>query len=137
MASRRGDIPSNKWLAGWLLSNTDVRSWDAVTRDHLRPFFVYMKALKYEQGYRNNIARSLQAFFKWYASEEQVEDPFTTALRPAVPAATHRRRGGLVADIGLHGSASRASLASSAPARYRTTYTAHGPTRTQRRNVAV
>ncbi|MEU4567033.1 hypothetical protein [Micromonospora sp. NPDC023956] len=73
------------WLAGWLLLNAKVRSWDQVSRDELRQFFVHMQEIGYEQGYRNNIARGLQAFFKWFAEEEEVPDPFKTFRPPPPP----------------------------------------------------
>lgn len=73
------------WFAGWLLRDTKVRSWTAVTRDHLRPFFVHMQDIGYTQGYRNNIARGLQAFFKWLAEEEDVPNPFATFKAPPPP----------------------------------------------------
>ncbi|MFC0504133.1 tyrosine-type recombinase/integrase [Micromonospora costi] len=64
------------WFAGWLLRETDIRSWAQVTRDELRQFFAHMQEIEYARGYRNNIGRALQAFFKWYAEEEDTVDPF-------------------------------------------------------------
>lgn len=73
------------WFAGWLLRDTTVRSWGAVTRDELRRFFIHMQEIGYKQGYRNNIARALQAFFKWYADEEEAPNPFATFKPPPPP----------------------------------------------------
>lgn len=83
--TRRIYTDATTWLAGWLLTNTTVRSWDRVTRDELRRFFVHMQDTGYTQGYRNNIGRALQAFFKWYADEEGAADPFQTFKAPPPP----------------------------------------------------
>lgn len=64
------------WFAQWLTKNTAVRAWSDVGRDELRLFFVHMQEIDYARGYRNNIGRALQAFFKWYAEEEEVGSPF-------------------------------------------------------------
>lgn len=76
---------ASRWFAGWLLNHTKVRSWDKVTRTELRDFFLHMQEIDYTQGYRNNIGRSLQAFFKWYAEEEDIDDPFTKFKPPPPP----------------------------------------------------
>ena len=76
---------ASRWFAGWLLRDTDVRSWGDVTRDHLRPFFIHMQDIGYQQGYRNNIGRGLQAFFKWFSEEEEVPNPFATFRAPPPP----------------------------------------------------
>lgn len=81
-----------RWLGGWLLKNTDARAWGVVTRDHLRPFFMYMKGVGYEEGYRNNIGRSLQSFFGWYAEEEEAPNPFTTFKAPPPPKAGQMKK---------------------------------------------
>lgn len=83
--TRRIYTDATRWLAAWLIENTDVKSWEHVNRDHLRPFFVYMQGIGYEQGYQNNIARALQAFFGWYAEEEEAPNPFTTFKAPPPP----------------------------------------------------
>ncbi|MCX5066752.1 tyrosine-type recombinase/integrase [Micromonospora lupini] len=71
-----------RWLAQWLTKTTKVRSWGDVSRDELRLFFLYMQEIEYARGYRNNIGRALQAFFKWYAAEEEVPDPFDKFKAP-------------------------------------------------------
>ncbi|MFY1595589.1 tyrosine-type recombinase/integrase [Micromonospora sp. WMMD737] len=72
------------WFAGWLIRETQVRSWSKVTRDELRLFFAHMQEIDYARGYRNNIGRALQAFFKWYAEEEDEANPFDR-FRPPPP----------------------------------------------------
>lgn len=71
------------WFAGWLLGRGFTGDWPAVTRDELRGFFVWMEEAGYSKGYRNNIARCLQAFFKWHAEEEAAPNPFATFTAPA------------------------------------------------------
>lgn len=77
------------WFGGWLIEHPPetgpVRQWGQVTRDELRGFFVWMEDAGYSKGYRNNIARCLQAFFKWHAEEEAVPNPFATFRAPAAP----------------------------------------------------
>jgi site-specific recombinase XerD len=73
------------WLARWLTAHHPGTTWDAVGRDHLRGFFLYMQDLDYEQGYRNNIGRALQAFFGWYADEEGVPNVFAGFKPPPPP----------------------------------------------------
>ncbi len=85
-------IDAAQWLAAWLLKNTAVTSWGDVTRDELRLFFVYMQDIGYEQGYRNNISRALQAFFKWYAEEEETGNPFATFAAPPPPKLDPQRK---------------------------------------------
>src|SRR5690606_6537215 len=68
--TRRIYTDAARWLAGWLLRETKIRSWSEVTRNELRDFFLHMQEIGYKQGYRNNIGRALQAFFKWYSEEE-------------------------------------------------------------------
>lgn len=73
------------WFAGWLIDHTDIRRWDKVTRDELRNFFAHMGELDYQQSYRNNIGRCLQAYFKWLAEEEEWSNPFATFKAPPPP----------------------------------------------------
>lgn len=70
------------WFGRWLTANTDASKWTDVTRDHLRSFFLHMQEVGYEQGYRNNIGRALQAFFKWFAEEEDVGNPYAVFKPP-------------------------------------------------------
>lgn len=78
-------LDATRWFAGWLLSNTPIRRWDLVTRDELREFFLHMGELGYQQSYRNNIARCLQAYFKWLSTEEEWPNPFATFQAPPPP----------------------------------------------------
>ena len=80
------------WFAGWLLRDTQVRRWDKVTRDELRRFFIHMQDIGYAKGYRNNIGRALQAFFKWYADEEDTPDPFDKFRPPPPPKVGEQRK---------------------------------------------
>lgn len=81
-----------RWLAAWLIANTSVRSWDKVTRDELRLFFIYMQDIGYAKGYRNQVGRSLQAFFKWFAEEEETADPFDKFKPPPPPKIGEQRK---------------------------------------------
>ncbi|MFI1194180.1 tyrosine-type recombinase/integrase [Micromonospora sp. NPDC020750] len=73
------------WFAGWAIKSGAARKWEDVDRDHLRAFFIQMQKLDYKQGYRNNIARGLQAFFKWLSEEEELPNPFKTFKPPPPP----------------------------------------------------
>lgn len=74
-----------RWFAGWLTRDTDVRTWDRVGRDQLRAFFLHMHEIDYSQGYRNNIGRCLQAYFKWLAEEEDLPNPYSQFKPPPAP----------------------------------------------------
>lgn len=73
------------WFGGWLLENKPVKSWDQVDRKHLGAFFVALDDLGYSSSYRNNIARCLQQFFKWFAMEEDLPNPFDKFVPPSAP----------------------------------------------------
>lgn len=83
--TRRIYTDAARWLAGWLLRETKIRSWSEVTRNELRDFFLHMQEIGYKQGYRNNIGRALQAFFKWYSEEEDSPNPFASFTPPPPP----------------------------------------------------
>lgn len=76
-----------RWFASWLLDNTTATAWEKVTRNELRGFVLHMKApgMDYTQSYLNNIARCLQAFFKWHSTEEDVPNPFDGFKPPPPP----------------------------------------------------
>lgn len=78
-------VDAVQWLAGWLTRESRASRWDQVSRDELRAFFLHMVERGYEQSYRNNVARCLQAFFKWLFTEEQLPNPFATFSAPAAP----------------------------------------------------
>lgn len=90
--TRRIYTDAAAWFAGWLIRDTQVRSWSQVTRDELRAFFVHMQEIGYARGYRNNIGRALQAFFKWYAEEEETTDPFDKFKPPPPPKVGAQRK---------------------------------------------
>lgn len=94
-----------RFFAGWLrVQHPDVKDWAEVGRDHLRGFFAWLRepgrpcphALRdpataplacngYGKGYINNVGRSLQQFFAWYAEEEDLPNPFSKVAVPAAP----------------------------------------------------
>lgn len=73
------------WFAGWVLQHKPIKSWEGATRDHLKAFFLWLDDEGYSAAYRNNIARCLQQFFKWYSEEEDLPDPFQRFTPPAAP----------------------------------------------------
>jgi integrase/recombinase XerD len=84
--TRRIYTDAASWLGGWLREHRPhVDRWDDVGRDDLRAFFVYLDECGYQPGYRNNIGRALQAFFKWLALEEDLPNPFGAKLGPPPP----------------------------------------------------
>ncbi|MCG5460876.1 tyrosine-type recombinase/integrase [Micromonospora sp. MED01] len=78
-------VDAVSWFAGWLLEHKPVKSWDQVTRKHLGAFFVALDDLDYSDSYRNNIARCLQQFFKWFSLEEDLPNPFDKFVPPSAP----------------------------------------------------
>jgi site-specific recombinase XerD len=78
-------VDAVRWFAGWLLDNRAARRWDQVTSEELRAFFLHMHDLNYQQSYRNNIGRCLQAFFKWFSEEEERPNPFSRFKPPPPP----------------------------------------------------
>jgi integrase/recombinase XerD len=78
----RGYADAAVRMAGWLLAATDVRDWADVGVDHIKRYRVHMaEGVAYSLGHQANQHRNLQQFFKWYAAEEQVPNPFL-GLRP-------------------------------------------------------
>jgi site-specific recombinase XerD len=73
-----------RWFAGWLVGE-GVRRWSDVGRDELRKFFLHLDDLDYSKAYRNQVGRSLQAFFKWLAEEEELPNPFAQMKPPPPP----------------------------------------------------
>lgn len=78
-------VDAVQWFAGWTIENTKVGRWSDITRDELRVFFLALQELSYEQSYRNNIGRCLQAFFKWFSEEEDLPNPFAKLKPPPPP----------------------------------------------------
>lgn len=73
-----------RWFAGWL-TDQGVSSWFDTGKNELRQFFLHTEALGYARGYRNNIGRCLQAFYKFMADEEQLANPFDEIKPPPAP----------------------------------------------------
>ena len=74
------------WFAGWLREHhPDVDDWADVGRDELRRFFVWLRDQGYAKGYVNNIGRCVQAYFKWFTTEEDLPNPFDHVKPPAAP----------------------------------------------------
>lgn len=73
-----------RWLAGHLAD--EVADWDEVIHLHVRAFFAMLSEAGYSKAYINNIGRSLQAFAKWYAIEEDRPNWFGAKLKvPEAP----------------------------------------------------
>ncbi len=73
-------------LAGWLREHyPDLDDWGGIGRDHLRAWWVWLYEQGYAKGYVNNLARAVQQFFRWYAEEEDVPNPFDRVVVPAAP----------------------------------------------------
>jgi site-specific recombinase XerD len=72
------------WFAGWL-TDAGIRRWSDVTRHEVRGFFLHLGEIGYSKSYRNNIGRSLQAFFKFLAEEEELPNPFDKVKPPPAP----------------------------------------------------
>lgn len=75
------------WFAGWLAGeDSTVTDWADVTPEHIRLFFGHLKGDRgLQQTSRNSIGRSLQAFFKFYAMEEDASNPMLKARPPSAP----------------------------------------------------
>lgn len=73
------------WFAGWTLQHKPVKGWEGVTREHLGGFFLWLADQNYSASYRNNLARCLQQFFKWYAIEEDLPNPYERFVPPSAP----------------------------------------------------
>jgi site-specific recombinase XerD len=79
----RGYTEAAVRLAGWLLAETDVRTWDKVTKDHIKRYQVWMgETVGYSLGHQANQYRCLQQFWRWYAEEEDVPGPMAGIKAP-------------------------------------------------------
>ncbi|WP_320067840.1 tyrosine-type recombinase/integrase [Micromonospora sp. RTGN7] len=96
-----------QFFGGWLHTlHPALADWENVGRDHLRGFFAWLRAggepcphalrhpaaapascQGYGKGYINNVGRSLQQFFAWFAEEEELPNPFGKVTVPAAPKA--------------------------------------------------
>lgn len=71
-------------LAGYLLDQ-DVDDWGDARQPHLKAYMVWLlEDIGYDPGYVNNQYRAIQAFWKWYAAEEQVPNPMVGMNPPSV-----------------------------------------------------
>lgn len=74
------------WFGGWLVEHAPtVDGWDRVGHRDLQRFFAWLYDQGYAKSYVNNIGRSLQVFFKWFAEEEGASNPFDRVKVPAGP----------------------------------------------------
>ncbi|MFC0037218.1 tyrosine-type recombinase/integrase [Actinomadura rayongensis] len=74
-------VEAAQWFAGEHLRNhTDHQDWDDVTPDDVRTWMVWLLG-HYSDSYANNQYRALQAFFKWWSTDEELPNP-TAKLRP-------------------------------------------------------
>jgi site-specific recombinase XerD len=83
----KGYIDNARWLAGWLaVEHPDVDDWTQVGVPHLRLFFVHLRDERgCTKNSSNSIGRALQAFFKWFAAEEDVPNPMSVVKPPPAP----------------------------------------------------
>lgn len=78
---------NTRWLAGWLaIEHPDVDDWGDVTATHIRLFFVHLRdEIGCTKSSSNAIGRSVQAFWKWYAAEEDSPNPMALVKPPPAP----------------------------------------------------
>jgi site-specific recombinase XerD len=77
--TRRIYIEATQWFAAEQLL-PDVTDWTGVTKKHLQLWRARLLT-RYSDSYASNQYRALQAFFKWYAAENRVDNP-TWGLKP-------------------------------------------------------
>jgi site-specific recombinase XerD len=74
------------WLGGWLTEERpDITDWEQVGAVELQDFFIWLRERGSSKSYANQVGRSVQAFFKWYAAEEDVPNPFSKIKPPSPP----------------------------------------------------
>jgi integrase/recombinase XerD len=73
------------WFAGWTLERRRLTGWEDITRDDLKRFFLYLHDQGYAASYMNNVGRCLQQYFKWFAAEEQLPNPYDRFTPPPPP----------------------------------------------------
>lgn len=80
-------LSATRWLAGWLArDHPEVTDFNMVTHLHLQAFYVHLaEECGCEQAGANATARSIQAFFKWWATEEEAPNPVDKAKPPPAP----------------------------------------------------
>jgi site-specific recombinase XerD len=86
--TRRTYIDATVKLARWLTAH-QVASWKAVTREHLRAYMAWFQdhatrpdGKPYAKGYANNQYRAIQAYWKWWAEEEDEPPSPATKVVP-------------------------------------------------------
>lgn len=71
-------------LAAWLVTETDVRSWDAVRKADLETWMGELLDVR-SAGHASNQYRAVQQFFKWLTAEEEIPvNPMATMIGPKV-----------------------------------------------------
>lgn len=74
------------WLAGWLgREHPGVDDFDQVTHRHVQGFLVHLQEAGYSRKYVHCIGAAVQAYFKWWAAEEEQPDPMVRVAVPAAP----------------------------------------------------
>jgi site-specific recombinase XerD len=73
-----------QWFAAEHLLPSGVTSWEDVTRDHLRSWCAILFSREYSDSYVSHQWRALQAFFKFYAEDEDVPNPMLGMAPPEV-----------------------------------------------------
>lgn len=73
-----------QWFAAECLRPAGVGDWDEVTKDHLRSWCATLFDRGYSDSYVNHQWRALQAFFKFFAADEDVPNPMLGMPAPTV-----------------------------------------------------
>jgi site-specific recombinase XerD len=88
--TRRTYIDATTKLARWLTAH-DVTTWRAVTRQYLRSYMAWFQdhatrpdGKPYAKSYANNQYRAIQAYWKWWAEEEDEANPMA-GMKPPKP----------------------------------------------------
>jgi integrase/recombinase XerC len=70
-------------FAGWLTEH-GVADWCEVRSEHVRDFVIGILDTR-SPGYASNLHRAFQAFWKWWAAEEELPNPMAKLPPPTVP----------------------------------------------------
>lgn len=78
---------NTRWFAGWLdRTHPEVTAWEQVTHIHVREFFVHVRDdIGCTPSSCNGIGRAVQAYFKWFAAEEDLPNPMAKVEVPPAP----------------------------------------------------
>lgn len=71
-------------FAAWLAEHTDHTGWQDVKKRDIESFTISILGTR-TPGYANNLHRALQAYFKWWAEEEELPNPMLGMKPPIVP----------------------------------------------------